>query len=159
MRILPYLTAKNTIDGLVLTFVDISKMKEAEQVILASRRFADSIVETVREPLLVLDDHLRVVTANPAFYATFQVTPREVEQQQSRLAFSLGGGPVEGQLVQGLRPGQDLSSDRSQGVGAQWAPARSRRSTIKSNLVGDGGAEAARGHHQRSESDSNKSLT
>lgn len=80
-RILPYRTAKNTIDGLVLTFVDISKLKETEQALLASRGFADSIVETVREPLLMLDDQLRVVTANQAFYRTFHVAPREVEQQ------------------------------------------------------------------------------
>ena len=81
MRILPYRTAKNTIDGLVLTFLDITKMKEAEQVVQAARGFAASIVETVREPLLVLDDQLRVVSANQSFYRIFQVTPREVEQQ------------------------------------------------------------------------------
>ena len=81
MRILPYRTAKNTIDGLVLTFQDITKMKEAEQVVQAGQSFASSIVETVREPLLVLDDQLRVVLANKSFYRIFQVTPREVEQQ------------------------------------------------------------------------------
>ncbi len=81
MRIMPYRTAKNTIDGLVLTFQDITKMKEAERVIQAAQGMAASIVETVREPLLVLDDHLRVVSANQSFYRMFQVTPREVEQQ------------------------------------------------------------------------------
>jgi two-component system CheB/CheR fusion protein len=81
MRIFPYRTAKNTIDGLVLTFMDMTKMKKAEQVIEAARSFADSIVETVREPLLVLDDQLRVISANQSFYRIFQVGPREVEQQ------------------------------------------------------------------------------
>ena len=81
MRILPYRTAKNTIDGLVLTFQDITKIKEAARVIQAARSYASSIVETVREPLLVLDDQLRVVSANQSFYRIFQVTPREVEQQ------------------------------------------------------------------------------
>ena len=81
MRILPYRTSKNAIDGLVLTFLDITKMKEAEQIVAATRGFAASIVETVREPLLVLDDQLRVVSANQSFYRTFQVPPREVEQQ------------------------------------------------------------------------------
>jgi PAS domain-containing protein len=38
-------------------------------------------VETAREPLLVLDDQLRVVSANQSFYRTFQMLPREVEQQ------------------------------------------------------------------------------
>jgi two-component system CheB/CheR fusion protein len=81
MRILPYRTAKNTIDGLVLTFLDITKHKQAEQVAEAARNFAVSIVETVCEPLLVLDDQLRVVSANRSFYRTFQVMPREVELQ------------------------------------------------------------------------------
>ena len=77
----PYRTAKNTIDGLVLTFLDITKLKEAEQIVQAAQSFASSIVETVREPLLVLDNQLRVVSANQSFYRVFQVTPREVEQQ------------------------------------------------------------------------------
>ena len=81
MRILPYRTAKNTIEGLVLTFMDISKMKKAELVVEAARGLASSIVETVREPLLVLDHQLRVISANQSFYRVFQVTPREVEQQ------------------------------------------------------------------------------
>lgn len=81
MRILPYRTSKNVIDGLVLTFLDISKIKEAERVIQSARSLAANIVETVREPLLVLDDQLRVVSANPAFYRAFQVSPREIEQQ------------------------------------------------------------------------------
>ena len=81
MRILPYRTGKNSIDGLVLTFLNITKSKEAEQAVQATRGVAASIVETMREPLLVLDDQLRVVLANQSFYRTFQVTPREVEQQ------------------------------------------------------------------------------
>ena len=81
LRILPYRTARNTIDGLVLTFLDITKNKQAEQLVDNARGFAASIVETMREPLLVLDDQLRVVSANQSFYRTFQVTPREVEQQ------------------------------------------------------------------------------
>lgn len=81
MRILPYRTCKNAIDGLVLTFQDITKLRNAEQVVQAARGVAASIVETIREPLLVLDDQLRVVSANQSFYRTFQVTPREVEQQ------------------------------------------------------------------------------
>src|SRR6185295_2161388 len=58
-----------------------TKNKQAEQVVQAAHGFAASIVETVREPLLVLDDQLRVVSANQSFYRIFQVRPREVEQQ------------------------------------------------------------------------------
>lgn len=81
MRIMPYRTSKNTIDGLVLTFLDITKIKHSERVQQEARDLATNIVETMREPLLVLDEQLRVVLANQSFYETFQTTPREVEQQ------------------------------------------------------------------------------
>jgi two-component system, chemotaxis family, CheB/CheR fusion protein len=81
MRILPYRTVRNTIDGLVLTFLDITKNKQAEQAVEAAQGMAASIVETVREPLLVLDEQLRVVQANQSFYRVFQMVPGEVEQQ------------------------------------------------------------------------------
>jgi len=44
-----------------------------------AEKYAESIVQTVREPLLVLDSDQRVISANRSFYQTFQVTPREVE--------------------------------------------------------------------------------
>jgi PAS domain S-box-containing protein len=42
-----------------------------------ARRYAESIVETVREPLLVLDADLKIISANRNFYKTFKVTPGE----------------------------------------------------------------------------------
>ncbi|MBI3860425.1 MAG: PAS domain S-box protein [Planctomycetia bacterium] len=42
---------------------------------------ADSIVDTVREPLLVLSADLRVVTANRSFFRTFEVSPQETMGQ------------------------------------------------------------------------------
>ena len=81
LRILPYLTSSKTIEGLVVTFQDITMMKRAAFIIESSLSMATSIVETVRDPLLVLDDHLRVVTANQSFYQFFKLTKPEVEQQ------------------------------------------------------------------------------
>jgi len=42
-----------------------------------ARRYAESIVGTVREPLLVLDADLKIISANRNFYRTFKVTPAE----------------------------------------------------------------------------------
>jgi PAS domain S-box-containing protein len=42
-----------------------------------ARHYAESIVETIREPLLVLDADLKIVSANRKFYTTFKVTPGE----------------------------------------------------------------------------------
>lgn len=50
---------------------------------------AHAIVDTVREPLVVLDDELRVVAASRSFYLTFRVNPDET---QGRLLFDLGDG-------------------------------------------------------------------
>src|SRR5690242_13366139 len=53
------------------------------------QNYAQNIVDTVREPLLILDTTLRVRSANRAFYQTFHVSPAETE---SRLIYELGNG-------------------------------------------------------------------
>jgi two-component system CheB/CheR fusion protein len=76
-RIQPYRTLDNVIEGVVLTFTDISKRIEAEAAVQLARELAENIVDTIREPLLVLDGGLQVVSANSAFYQFFQVSPTE----------------------------------------------------------------------------------
>src|SRR3954471_10283591 len=51
--------------------------------------YAQNIVDTVREPLLILDTTLRVRSANRAFYQTFHVSPGETE---GHLIYELGNG-------------------------------------------------------------------
>ncbi|MDD2915992.1 MAG: chemotaxis protein CheB [Gallionella sp.] len=72
VRIQPYRTLDNVIDGVVLTFSDISKRVADEAAIHATRALAENIINTVREPLIVLDTALRVVSASRAFYQLFQ---------------------------------------------------------------------------------------
>jgi len=55
----------------------------------AIETYAQNIVDTVREPLLILDTTLRVRSANRAFYQTFQVSSEETE---NRLIYELGNG-------------------------------------------------------------------
>jgi chemotaxis protein methyltransferase CheR len=50
---------------------------------------AQAIVDTIRDPLLVLDEHLRVVTANRAFHQTFRMNPQDI---QGRPVYGLGDG-------------------------------------------------------------------
>ena len=87
MRILPYRTADNSIDGVVMTFTDITAMKHLEESSQAAREYAESIIATIREPLVVLDGELRIVSASGSFYETFQVTPAETER---RLLWDVG---------------------------------------------------------------------
>ncbi|OQW99037.1 MAG: hypothetical protein BWK74_03120 [Desulfobacteraceae bacterium A6] len=49
----------------------------AELMAEESSRYAESIVETVRDPLLVLDEDLKIISANRNFYRTFKVTHSE----------------------------------------------------------------------------------
>ena len=50
---------------------------------------AQGIVDTVREPVLVLDQELRVITASRSFYSGFKVSPKDT---QGRLLYALGDG-------------------------------------------------------------------
>ena len=77
-RLLPYRTADNAIRGVVLTFTDITKRVEAEATARVERELAQRVVDTVRDPLLVLDGTLKVVSASRAFHATFSTTPEAV---------------------------------------------------------------------------------
>lgn len=77
------------IRGVVMVFRDQSAERAAQRAVDEARRFAEGIVETVREPLLVLDGDLRVVSANPAFYRLFHTSPQETE---NRLLYELGNG-------------------------------------------------------------------
>jgi two-component system CheB/CheR fusion protein len=85
LRIMPYRTADNVIRGLVCTFQDIQHTKHLQH----SEAYFRAIVDTVREPLLVLDGDLRVVSANDGFYRTFPLAPGDV---QGRPLFELGEG-------------------------------------------------------------------
>ncbi len=50
---------------------------------------AQSIVDTVREPVIVLDKGLRVIAASRSFYSAFEVSP---EETQGKLLYALGDG-------------------------------------------------------------------
>lgn len=89
MRVRPYKTADNKIEGAVITFVDIDPLKRNQQRIEEARDYAEAIVNTVREPLLILDAQLHVISANPAFYRTFKSSSGETE---NKLVYELGNG-------------------------------------------------------------------
>lgn len=73
LRISPYRTEDDAIEGIVLTFTDISELKATEAELRRQRTFARSIVETVHEPLVVLDSDLRVQSASDSFYELFDI--------------------------------------------------------------------------------------
>ena len=74
---------------LVLAMEDVTERRRSEADLKAIENYAQNIVDTVREPLLILDTTLRVRSANRAFYQTFHVSSGETE---GRLIYELGNG-------------------------------------------------------------------
>ncbi len=87
MQIRPYRTTENKIDGVVISYNDIDTIKKSLALAQEARDYAEAIVETVREPLLVLDAGLHIKSSNKAFYQTFMVTP---EETMNKSIFELG---------------------------------------------------------------------
>src|SRR5580704_2888282 len=90
------LQAGNHGELLVLAMEDVTERRRAEEEVAAAavdlkaiETFSQNIVDTVREPLLMLDTTLRVHSANRAFYQTFHVT---LEETENRLIYELGNG-------------------------------------------------------------------
>ena len=88
-NILPYRTQDGTVDGVCLTFHEITAMKQAAAANEYARLYAEAIIRTSRTPLLVLDMEHRVVSANAAFYTTFQINEAKTE---GRRIYELGNG-------------------------------------------------------------------
>ena len=78
LKILPYRTVENVINGVVLTFSDIDEQKRVSLEAQGDRDYAESIVNTVMEPLLVLTKDLIVRSANTTFYEHLGTTPDEI---------------------------------------------------------------------------------
>jgi two-component system CheB/CheR fusion protein len=82
----PYKTWDNRIEGAVISLQDVDALKRSLD---QTREYADTIVESSREPILVLDAKLQVTAANPAFYRTFDVSTGDTE---GRPIYELGNG-------------------------------------------------------------------
>ncbi len=112
MRLLPYRTMEKMIDGLVITFVDITKVTLAERTARAAQAFFQGLVETVREPVLVLDDQLRLISANRAFYEAFQLIPALAENKViDEIAPGGISDPGLRPLLEQVRTGQTMIED------------------------------------------------
>jgi two-component system CheB/CheR fusion protein len=85
---LPYRSDDSSVEGVVITFAGISEIKAAEGEIEAARAYLDSIIATIRQPLVVLDDELRVVSASSSFNRIFSIKPEECPHRVIPSSFS-----------------------------------------------------------------------
>ncbi|MCC5834911.1 MAG: PAS domain-containing protein [Opitutales bacterium] len=79
VRLQCYRTSNDHIDGVVITFIDITDRKEVENLAAKEKEIAEVTLETVRIPMLVLKNDLCIQSANEAFCTYFGLTPREVK--------------------------------------------------------------------------------
>ncbi|MGH7100781.1 MAG: chemotaxis protein CheB [Acetobacteraceae bacterium] len=88
-RMLPYRTEDNRIAGVVITFNEITERRHAAEALSEALVYADAILMTMRQPLLVLGGDLRVRFANAAFYELFRAA---AEHTEGRRVYELGNG-------------------------------------------------------------------
>jgi two-component system CheB/CheR fusion protein len=105
LRVLPSAGPDGKSDGAVLVLIDIDAAKRGQD-------FAEAIVETVREPLVILNQNLQVVKANKTFYETFRSAREETE---GRLIYDLGNGqwniPKLRELLENILPAHSTFRD------------------------------------------------
>jgi two-component system CheB/CheR fusion protein len=105
LRVLPSSGPDGKTDGAVMVLMDIDAARRGQD-------FAEAIVETVREPLVILNQNLQVVKANKTFYETFQSVPEETE---GRRIYDLGNGqwniPKLRELLENILPAHSTFRD------------------------------------------------
>ena len=77
-RILPYRTQSGKIDGVVITFSEVSDLKSLQHETAAARELAESIIRTVREPMLVLDATFKILSVSRSFSRIFTAATADV---------------------------------------------------------------------------------
>ncbi len=99
MRVRPYRTSTNRIEGAVLELHEVSELKKNLEEIRDARDYAQAIVDTVRAPLVVLDQKLCVQNANRSFYDFFDTSASE---SVGRNIYEVGREAFRSDLVRAL---------------------------------------------------------
>ncbi|PYM91174.1 MAG: ATPase, partial [Candidatus Rokuibacteriota bacterium] len=89
LRVQPYTTTDNQIDGALMTLEDIDALKLRFEQVSAAREHAETIANSVPLPLVLLDADLRVTWASRSFHETFQLTP---EETIGHFVYEMGNG-------------------------------------------------------------------
>ena len=79
LRIAPYIGSDRQILGAVLTFTNVTAFRASIEQAIYDREYTKAILNTVVDPVVVLDGKLQVQTANRAFYTMFGVSRDETQ--------------------------------------------------------------------------------
>lgn len=77
VRATPQLGAQEKITGIILTFTNVTGFRASIEQAIYEREYTKTILNTVIDPLVVLDTDLRVQTANKAFYVVFHLSRQD----------------------------------------------------------------------------------
>ena len=103
LRIRPYRTSDNKIEGLVMVLVDIDQLRSSQQMLIEARDFSLSVVESVPVPVVVLSRDCTIRTVNSAFRELVQMRTSELTGRSfPDLAQLLWGFSVVGHRLQEL---------------------------------------------------------
>lgn len=78
LRIRPYRTSDNKIEGIVVVLVDIDQLRSSQQKLMEARDFSQSVVESVPVPFVVLDKDCSIRSVNTAFRELAQMRAAEL---------------------------------------------------------------------------------
>ncbi len=141
MRGRPYRTSDNRIDGAVLLLTDITDIKRGMEEVRRARDYASAIVDTVREPLLVLDQELAVRSANRAFHEFFHTGAADVEGRSVyRIADSQLDIPAVRSLLERLLVGEGQVRDIE--IEHEFEPLGPRTLLLNARRIEEPGADS-----------------
>jgi PAS domain S-box-containing protein len=96
LRIAPYTAGEFNVAGALLTFTNVTAFRASIEQAIYEREYTKAILNTVIDPLIVLDADLRVQTANRAFYSMFGVSR---DESQSVAINTIGDDTWKGSSV------------------------------------------------------------
>jgi PAS domain S-box-containing protein len=109
VRITPYAGTDNQILGAVLTFTNVTGFRASIDQAIYEREYTKAILNTVIDPLVVLDANLRVQTANRAFHAMFMASRDETQGISIRKL-----GDNEWEMSEAWKSIETILSDRTE---------------------------------------------
>ncbi|TAK02098.1 MAG: chemotaxis protein CheR [Candidatus Manganitrophaceae bacterium] len=116
MKVFPYRTMENRIDGVIITFMNISDLKKSRLAQEALLDYTNRLIEAMEQPLVVLNKRLRILSANEAFYRVFQI---QKEESDGQVFFNLAGGRMNipalknalERMIEDESPDQSIETD------------------------------------------------
>jgi len=103
--VFPLFDEQKNVRGFSKVLRDLTAQKKAQDLLIQVKEYTQSIVDTVREPVLILNKDFTIISANRSFYKNFKVKKRETADV---LLYELGNGqwniPVLKSLLEDILP-------------------------------------------------------